>query len=115
MLSKHDRPGDGTGPARKRLRANLMELVASGTVSTERIAETFGQIDEVGVEGFDDVALQDRSSGNRNTSRDLRKRLLRNSRWPAAYKCQVPFWDENSLASAWEICTCCCPTRWWLT
>ena len=95
MFSKHDRPDSGgpDAPARKRLRSNLVDLVASNTLSAERLAETARQLAECGAPGFQDLGVRPRTKTTHNAARDLRRRISQTVPWPEPYVFLCPVWD----------------------
>ena len=77
-------------PPKKRLRANLADLFLSNTVSAERASSLFKDGE---IEDLQEVGAKD--SHGKNLSRDLKKKLLRGSRWPKVYTCRLPLWDKK--------------------
>jgi hypothetical protein len=94
MLNRNQRACDPEGlPAPKRLRRNVVDLLASGAVSGQRAQELLRDAAAAG--SADCGELVRRAGSDKNASRDLRRRLVRQTFWPTDYRCSVRTWDEK--------------------
>ena len=99
MWHKKHRQQDAEAPPGKRLRDNLVDLYASGEVAGDRAQSL---LDDAGdfARAMGSDELQDlrgsRSAGSeKNKDRDLRRRLLKRSRWPPIYLAPVRCWSVS--------------------
>ena len=99
MWHKRQRDSDPEAPPGRRLRANLVDLFASGDVAGDRTqsilsdAADFAQ--SLGSSDMADVKGSAYAGGSKNVARDLRRKLLRNSRWPSMYIAEVRVWSQK--------------------
>ena len=96
MWHKRHRERDPLAPPGKRLRENLADLYSSGEVAGDRaqsLMDDAGEFaDSLGSHEFQDLRS---SGGGKNADRDLRRKLLRRSRWPSVYYAQVRTWSPR--------------------
>ena len=99
MWHKRHRDRDPLAPPGKRLRDNLADLYASGEVAGDRVQALMDDAGEF-ADSMGSHELQDlRASGDsKNKDRDLRRRLLRRSRWPSVYLATVRTWSQKLKA-----------------
>ena len=92
------RESENSEQRKKRLRSNLSDLYLSGTISGLRAATLFTDASVAGAATTADLA--DRES--RNSQRDLRRNLLKNSKWPPLYRFEAPVMHQKTHASTFE-------------
>ena len=102
MWHKKHRQQDAAAPPAKRLRDNVVDLYASGEVAGQRAQSL---LDDAGdfARSMGSGDLQElrgrRSAGSaKNQDRDLRRRLLRRSRWPQTYLADVRCYSAKQKA-----------------
>lgn len=100
MFSKNARPYDASALSpRKRLRRNIVDLMASNTISGARAQELLNDAWAAGdAESRRLVAKEDR----RHAARNLRRHLLRHTQWPSLYTATIRVWDPARHAEAEE-------------
>ena len=86
MQSKHERAyNPAETSAAKRLRLNVSDLFASNTVTGKRTQELLNDAANAGV----DDCRPWRKGITPNTARDLRRKMLKNNKWPKFYEFEV--------------------------
>ena len=97
MWHKRHRSQDPEAPPGQRLRQNLVDLYASGDVPGDRAqsliddASAFAR--SVGSDEMQNLRSSQSTGAEKNKARDLRRRLLKTSRWPPIYVENVRFWS----------------------
>ena len=95
MLSKNKRPYDPeTLEPRRRLRRNLQDLVATNSLSTQRIAEIAGDVNRVDSACFADLTRSRNKAGIQN--RDVIGKFAKSTTWMPVYWAQVRCWDPKT-------------------
>lgn len=87
---------DQSSPA-KRLRKNISDLYLAG-VSAQRAASLFEDSVAAGASNTEDLAVP----VSKNSQRDLRRKLLKNSKWPPLYEIEVPVLHQKTHAATLE-------------
>ena len=102
MWHKKHRLADPEAPPGKRLRENLVDLYASGDIPGDRaqsLLEDAGEFARsVGSHELQDLRASAHAGGAKNVARDLRRRLLRHSKWPSVYVADVRVWSSTHKA-----------------
>ena len=97
MLGRHERasaPGDL--PPRKRLRANVLDLVASGGISAARGLEV---LQDAAAAGSSDCRQMVRpGTVGANAARTVRRHTARFSAWPHDYVAEIRVWNPKTQA-----------------
>ena len=88
---------DQSSPA-KRLRKNISDLYLAGGVSAQRAASLFEDSVAAGASNTEDLAVP----VSKNSQRDLRRKLLKNSKWPPLYEIEVPVLHQKTHAETLE-------------
>ena len=104
MFSKNARPYNPDDlPPGKRLRRNIEDLMSSNSISGSRAQELFNDAHAAGDRNC--RRLVGRMGAN--VARDLRRRLLKNSMWPALYEAPIRCWDtktnQEHLQNMWFL------------
>ena len=107
MFSKNALSERDSEQPKKRLRSNLSDLYLSGTISGLRAATLFTDASVAGAANTADLA--DRES--KNGQRDLRRKLLKNSKWPPLQEDEVEqtpsfLWPQMFWSSLWPNSWC---------
>ena len=93
MWHKKHRSSDPEAPPGKRLRDNLVDLYASGEVAGERAQSLLDDAGDfaraMGSDELQDLKGKRTQGSSKNQERDLRRRLLRRSKWPPIYVAEV--------------------------
>ena len=102
MWHKRHRSQDPEAPPGKRLRDNLVDLYASGDIPGDRAQSLLDDAGEF-ARSLGSGDLQELRGGTapgsaKNRERDLRRRLLRTSKWPPLYLEEVRFWSVKEKA-----------------
>ena len=96
MWQKRQRIQDLEAPPGERLRANITELYGAGTLPADRTQELFEDVgafaEEAGRGDFQDLRRSKYKGSEKNAARDLRRKLLKKSRWPPMYEAMVKMW-----------------------
>ena len=79
-------------PEEKRLRKDLVDCFLGNDLSAKRTARIMKNAQVAGAEGLKD--LQFRKKKNRNVSRDIMRRIFRNTKWPSPYEFQATAFKE---------------------
>lgn len=87
---------DQSSPA-KRLRKNISDLYLAG-VSAQRAASLFEDSVAAGASNTEDLAVP----VSKNSQRDLRRKLLKNSKWPPLYEIEMPVLHQKTHAATLE-------------
>ena len=102
MWHKKHRPQDPQAPPGKRLRDNLVDLYASGEVSGDRAQSLFDDAADfsraMGSDEFQELRGGAGPGSAKNKERDLRRKLLKRSNWPAVYEAEVRCWSVSQKA-----------------
>ena len=89
MWQKKHRIEDPEAPPGKRLRDNLVDLYASGDIPGDRAQSLLQDAGDfarsLGSDEFADLRGSQAAGALRNQERDLRRRLLKRSKWPPVY------------------------------
>ena len=89
MWQKKHRSEDPEAPPGKRLRDNLVDLCASGDIPGDRaqplLQDAGDFVRSLGSDEFADLRRSQAAGALRNQERDLRRRLLKRSKWPPVY------------------------------
>lgn len=95
MFSKRARPYDDQElPPATRFRSNAADLFLSNSVSARRVASLLADAHHAGAQHVRDIgSLSRRRMGNLH--RDLLRKLLKGSKWPALYEARVRVWDNR--------------------
>ena len=88
---------DQSSPA-KRLRKNISALYLAGRVSAQRAASLFEDSVAAGASNTEDLAVP----VSKNSQRDLRRKLLKNSKWPPLYEIEMPVLHQKTHAATLE-------------
>lgn len=88
---------DQSSPA-KRLRKNISDLYLAGGVSAQRAASLFEDSVAAGASNTEDLAVP----VSKNSQRDLRRKLLKNSKWPPLYEIEMPVLHQKTHAATLE-------------
>ena len=96
MWQKRQHTRDAEAPPEKRLRQGLTELYGSGTLPADRTQEMFEDLGayaaQAGRGDFQDLRQSRHEGSGKNAARDLRRKLLKNSKWPPMYEASVRMW-----------------------
>ena len=96
MWQKKRRVVDPEAPPAKRLRDNLVDLYASGGIAGDRAQSLMQDAGDfalsLGSAEFQDLRGSQAPGAGRNQDRDLRRKLLKRSKWPPVYVEEVRCW-----------------------
>ena len=102
MWRKKHREEDPEAPPGKRLRDNIVDLYGSGDIPGERAQAVLQDASDfarsLGSDEFGDLRGRQAPGAFRNQARDLRRRLLRKSRWPPIYVEDIRCWSVKEQA-----------------
>ena len=102
MWRKKHRLQDPEAPPGKRLRDNLVDLYASGEIPGDRAQSLLEDASEfarsLGSDEMQDLRGGQTAGASRNKERDLRRRLLKRSKWPPIYIQQIRCWSVKDKA-----------------
>ena len=97
MWHKRHWSQDAEAPAGKRLRENIADLYTSGDIAGDRAQSLFEDAgdfaDSLGSHEMQDLRGGRFAGSVKNQNRDLRRKLLRRSRWPPLYLQEVRSWS----------------------
>ena len=98
MFSKRGRAWDDAQlPPNQRLRRNIADLYLNNDVSAARAQTLFADAQAAGAPNMGDLAKAGKSGSlGKNLSRDLMRKLLKNSRWPPPYQAQIRTWNTKT-------------------
>ena len=100
MWHKRHRSRDSDAPAGKRLRDNLVDLYASGSIPGDRAQSLLDDAgafaDELGHHEMQDLRAPTGQGSVKNRDRDLRAKLLRRSQWPPVYIATIRCWSVKT-------------------
>ena len=83
-------------PPHKKLRVVVADAFLSNKIDAQTMREVFELEQQSGVPGFGKLAKAGNSGkSSSHTSRDLRRQLLRESKWPAFYYAPVRCWNAK--------------------
>ena len=92
---------DQSSPA-KRLRKNISDLYLAGGVSAQRAASLFEDSVAAGARNTEDLAVP----VSKNSQRDLKRKLLKNSKWPPLYEIEMPVLHQKLMQRLWKRWLC---------
>ena len=97
MYSKTGRElEEGAAPSR-RLKRNLADLYGTGQVPGERLQSVIDDVaaceEQGNLQGFS--SLKSSGSTSKNLARDLKRRLMKGSIWPAPYEAAISIYDPK--------------------
>lgn len=101
MFTKRARPNSQEVPEEKRLKHNVENLYLNNDVSAERAHSIFD--DALKMKRPEQFTKLASSKVAGNMARDMRRRLLKGSRWPDVYYAKVRTWNpkENKMVRTW--------------
>lgn len=101
MMSKRTNPFEKLQediPTAKRARHNIADLFLSNDISGARAQSVFDDCDKAGAKFMQDLAKAGSSGKHpQNSSRDLLRKLLKNSQWPPVYLVPTRLWDNRQM------------------
>lgn len=87
-------------PKQKRLRHNVADLLLGNHVSALRASTLFQDAEDASAAHVSDLAaVGSKSKSGKNLSRDLRRKLLRDSLWPKPYMAALPIVGSESAST----------------
>ena len=99
MFGKNRLPYDPEQePSAKRFKLNVSDLFLTNTVSATRAASVFADAQDAGIKHVANLAKVHKTKAH-NQHRDLLRTLVRNSKWPKLYMCDVRVMDRKTQAS----------------
>ena len=102
MWGKKHRLQDPEAPPGKRLRDNLVDLYASGDIPGDRAQSLLQDAGDfarsLGSDEMQELRGGEAPGAARNRDRDLRRKLLKRSRWPGVYIQEIRCWSVKQKA-----------------